>query len=291
MPRPSDVGVRVGVILYDAQTNAILLLKRAGKHCPNVWATPGGWMDRRDQSIEAACRREVFEETGISLTEYNSDMQLNSVTTENHEDFRCVTIYYDVFVDSRFPFEIKEPDKCSDMRWFDLDLLLEDEEIHLFPNLKEVLENFEGNPDFSFKFSTCAKMTKWRCGIFCKDCDALLQWNGSDRWKVTIQATECLNCGQIDINRVIVSPIESIWTDIATPSGTIRSDVSVGVINKNLDNIRFYVKTFRILKIPNPNFSWFKPWTWSSIEKMQTRDEFLDQINLTKALLPVRKPD
>src|SRR5229473_2344318 len=63
-PRPA-VTVDVAVVTRE-QTHRVLLIRR--KHDPfaGMWALPGGFVEM-DESLEAAARRELKEETGIDV--------------------------------------------------------------------------------------------------------------------------------------------------------------------------------------------------------------------------------
>lgn len=130
MPRPDNVAVGVAAIVI--RKRKILLLKRKGAHAANKWAVPGGWVDRSDQTVPWAVRREVLQETGME----SGSVRLYDVTTEDSEELGCrtVTIYYQV--DTFNNPEIQEPDKCSSMRWFSY---LETLNLDLFPGLANVI--------------------------------------------------------------------------------------------------------------------------------------------------------
>src|SRR6185295_13586191 len=63
-PRPS-VTVDAVVFGFDDQDLKVLLIQRALEPFLGRWALPGGFV-RMDESLEAAVRRELKEETGLS---------------------------------------------------------------------------------------------------------------------------------------------------------------------------------------------------------------------------------
>ncbi|PIF02290.1 MAG: NUDIX hydrolase [Draconibacterium sp.] len=44
----------------------VLLIERAGEPFKGLWALPGGFIEM-DELLEAACKRELYEETGIKV--------------------------------------------------------------------------------------------------------------------------------------------------------------------------------------------------------------------------------
>lgn len=62
MPTPVDVLVAAGVIVRDPQTNRVLLQRRGDD---GTWGPPGGRIEP-GETLEAAARRELFEETGLT---------------------------------------------------------------------------------------------------------------------------------------------------------------------------------------------------------------------------------
>jgi ADP-ribose pyrophosphatase YjhB (NUDIX family) len=62
MIRPT---VAVGVVLLDG--DRVLLIRRGKAPAEGLWSVPGGKLEL-GESLEAACRRELREETGLSAT-------------------------------------------------------------------------------------------------------------------------------------------------------------------------------------------------------------------------------
>jgi len=107
--------LKLGVAVMIRNTKGLVLLgKRKGSEGEGTWGAPGGSVDPRE-TIEQCARRETFEETGILLTKRIEPVGWNETLFESGK--RYVTLYMDSFVDSAEP-ELREPDKCSEWRWF-----------------------------------------------------------------------------------------------------------------------------------------------------------------------------
>lgn len=130
MPRPTDVGVGTAAVLTRMRASVpggslrqqVLLGRRRGAHGAGLWGFSGGWIDRGDTSLEESLAREVLEETGIVVD--SADSRLLCVTTEPHDEFRTVTIFYAVPCPLDFgeePPRPLEPHKCDEWRWFFVD--------------------------------------------------------------------------------------------------------------------------------------------------------------------------
>lgn len=116
---PPDPRVNAGVSAWiENDAGELLLMKRIKPGCDGfqTWAIPGGWLDFGESDF-AACKREVFEETGL-------DVQVVSrLGWTVHRPFdrplTVVTLVLGCVVDneSEPPFD-KEPDKSTGMNWF-----------------------------------------------------------------------------------------------------------------------------------------------------------------------------
>ncbi|MFO7625010.1 MAG: NUDIX hydrolase [Anaerolineales bacterium] len=64
-PRPS---VTVDIVVFHARPNSlqVLLIQRAREPYQDTWALPGGFVEMHE-SLEATARRELQEETGLSV--------------------------------------------------------------------------------------------------------------------------------------------------------------------------------------------------------------------------------
>ena len=95
----------------------ILLMKRKGSHQSEKWACPGGHMDIGEDFL-TCCQREVKEEIGVDL------INIKKVCFENvifeKEGLHYITLFFKA-TDWRGVPNIMEHDKCSELKWFDID--------------------------------------------------------------------------------------------------------------------------------------------------------------------------
>jgi 8-oxo-dGTP diphosphatase len=124
--RPS-VGVAVIVI----KNGKVLLGKRKGSHGSGSWAFPGGHLEM-NESIEECSRREVIEETGISIKNIRYATFTNDIFKEEQKHY--VTLFV-VAEYSGGGLRVNEPDKCEKWDWFIWEKFPE----NLFLSLKNLL--------------------------------------------------------------------------------------------------------------------------------------------------------
>jgi ADP-ribose pyrophosphatase YjhB (NUDIX family) len=72
----------VGV--FDQYDTGLLIIKRAIEPFIGQWAFPGGFVDNEDESIMAAAARELKEETGVNIHEFNTEPKIVSSQNTKH---------------------------------------------------------------------------------------------------------------------------------------------------------------------------------------------------------------
>jgi 8-oxo-dGTP diphosphatase len=107
-PRPL-IGVAVIVI----KNGKVLLGKRKNSHGDGTWAFPGGHLEF-NESIEECAHREIFEETGIRITNLRFGPYTNDIF--DREGKHYVTLHVLADYDSGVP-TVKEPHKCEEWQW------------------------------------------------------------------------------------------------------------------------------------------------------------------------------
>lgn len=90
--------------------------KRKGSHGSDTWSFPGGHLEF-GESPEACAARELFEETDIQLNSFKRA----SVFTDDifdSENKHYITLYLLAEHNGQEPI-LKEPEKCSEWKWYD----------------------------------------------------------------------------------------------------------------------------------------------------------------------------
>jgi 8-oxo-dGTP diphosphatase len=112
----------VGVLVILMCNKKILLGKRKGSHGHGEWCFPGGHLEL-NETPEQCGKRELKEETGIDLYHLTpNDMgYTNDIFYECNKHY--ITIYQLYNLDNTIPAELKEPDKCFEWIWADINNL------------------------------------------------------------------------------------------------------------------------------------------------------------------------
>jgi 8-oxo-dGTP diphosphatase len=109
----------MGILVVRGQQ--VLLGKRRGSHGADLYAAPGGHIEW-GESLAATARREVHEETGLTIT----NIRLLSVGSYWFEKDDSARHYIDIDVLAEAPTgepELREPEKCAGWAWYDVTAL------------------------------------------------------------------------------------------------------------------------------------------------------------------------
>jgi 8-oxo-dGTP diphosphatase len=112
----------VGVLVILTHKNNVLLGKRKGSHGHGEWSFPGGHLELYETPEECG-KRELLEETGIdisTLTPINKGYTNDRFYTEKKH---YITIYQQYEIDTMVNAELKEPAKCFEWLWADINNL------------------------------------------------------------------------------------------------------------------------------------------------------------------------
>jgi 8-oxo-dGTP diphosphatase len=111
--------LRVGVGVFVRHDGKILLGKRRGAHGEGTWALPGGHLEYREE-LDACVRREVLEETNLTVTNIHVGTVTNDIFED--EDRHYVTVFM-VCDYASGDLTLMEPQKCDEWHWFGWDEL------------------------------------------------------------------------------------------------------------------------------------------------------------------------
>jgi 8-oxo-dGTP diphosphatase len=101
--------------------NKILFVERGQPPHQGEWALPGGFVEY-GETLEAAAKREVQEETGIAI-----DLSaILGVYSDPERDPRSHTVSV-VFVGKMIGGQLQEGDDAADARWYDINDLCEEQ--------------------------------------------------------------------------------------------------------------------------------------------------------------------
>lgn len=114
------IGVGVGAFIIN-EKNQLLLQKRAVPAEKDHWCIPGGRLEMFE-TLENAVIRETKEETDLDIEVEKMIGVCDHIIKE--EGAHWVATSFLCKIKSGVP-KIMEPDKASDLRWFDLDKLPE----------------------------------------------------------------------------------------------------------------------------------------------------------------------
>lgn len=112
--------IKVGIGVMILKDGKVLLGKRKGSHGAGEWSFPGGKLEYREEFEECA-KRETKEECGITI----KNIRFNFVANElQHLPKHFVQVGFVADWESGEP-TIREPTKCDEWKWFDLQNLPE----------------------------------------------------------------------------------------------------------------------------------------------------------------------
>lgn len=109
---------RVGLGVIVRKGDLILLGRRKGSHGAGEYASPGGHLEHLE-GLEECCRREVMEETGLTIANVRF-LRLMNVTAYAPRHYVDLSFVADWVAGEP---EVREPDKVDHWDWYALDAL------------------------------------------------------------------------------------------------------------------------------------------------------------------------
>ena len=128
---------RVGLGVFVKKDGKVLVGERKGSHGAGTWALPGGHQEG-GESFEKCCKREVFEETGLTIRNPRPLLFTNDVFID--EGLHYVTLFFTADYESG-ELVVKEPRQCKEWRWVSLNHIPKP----IFLPLSNALKQIHGN--------------------------------------------------------------------------------------------------------------------------------------------------
>lgn len=118
-PRPA---LTVDALVYTKENGkySVLLIQRGLEPFKNKWALPGGFVDI-DELLEAACKRELFEETGVHAENLKQFKTFDAIDRDPRH--RTISVVFS----AEFPQKVnaKGGDDAAAAKWFAINNLPE----------------------------------------------------------------------------------------------------------------------------------------------------------------------
>ena len=118
-PRPA---LTVDAIVYCRENGnpLILLIQRGQPPFKDKWALPGGFVNK-NELLETACKRELYEETGLQLEKMNQFRTFDAIDRDPRH--RTISVVFSAMVDEKT--EVNGGDDAAQAGWFPFDHLPE----------------------------------------------------------------------------------------------------------------------------------------------------------------------
>src|SRR5690606_31129394 len=110
---------RVGIGVFVFKDGKFLMLKRQGSHGSGSWSVPGGHLEFGESFADTA-KREVLEETGLEIKNIRFGAVTNDIFLAENKHYANVWMLSDWESGEE---KIMEPNKATDIAWFDFDTL------------------------------------------------------------------------------------------------------------------------------------------------------------------------
>ena len=134
----NDLPIGINALIINENNQILLGLRAGNRGGAGTYGLVGG-KAQKGESIEQACKREIFEEVGLTVEVEDLEV-INLFTTQSTPD---VMFYQIGVVVKAFKGEPQnmEPNKCDEVKFFDLDNLPENLFLGTKGNIELYLKN------------------------------------------------------------------------------------------------------------------------------------------------------
>jgi 8-oxo-dGTP diphosphatase len=106
---------KVGIGVVVVKDGKVLLGKRKNVHGEGCWCFPGGHLEFKETPEECA-KREVLEETGLSVKNLRRGLYTNDIFEEENKHYVTLLVVADYDAGE---LKLTEPEKCERWEWFE----------------------------------------------------------------------------------------------------------------------------------------------------------------------------
>lgn len=145
---------------FDGHDVKVLLIERKNEPCRGMWAFPGGFMNI-DEAAEDAARRELQEETGLTLTCIRQIGAFTAVNRDPRERVLSIAFY-----SLTRPTEVCGGDDAAKARWWLIDELPQlafDHDVILCQAITCLHRDIHFEPNDLSQFGECYTIEELHC--------------------------------------------------------------------------------------------------------------------------------
>lgn len=110
---------RIGIAVFVFKDAQFLMGKRLNSHGAGTWTVPGGHLEF-GETFEETARREVLEETSITIKDVRLGALTNDMFEPEHKHYACIWMTSEY---ESGTVALMEPDRCIEWKWCDFNTL------------------------------------------------------------------------------------------------------------------------------------------------------------------------
>lgn len=108
------------IIAKEKEYTFVLLIERGAEPFKNKWALPGGFVNL-DETLETACKRELYEETGLEVGKMHQFKAFDEIDRDPRH--RTISVVFCAEINGRK--NVRGSDDAASAKWFEVNSLPE----------------------------------------------------------------------------------------------------------------------------------------------------------------------